>query len=208
MLTVPELGSSLEIAGAGTVTVKVTPALDCPPAVTTTGPVVAPDGTFVSISSVAQLVVDAVVPLKVTVPEEPKLDPSMVTWVFTVPNWGPAGRLTGAGVVTVKVTPALDCPPDVLTTTGPVVAPDGTFVSISPLAQLVVEAVVPLKVTEPEEPKLEPSMVTDVFTVPELGSSLEIAGAGTVTVKVTPALDCPPAVTTTGPVVAPDGTLV
>ena len=50
----------------------------------------------------------------------------------------------------MKVTPALDCPPDVLTTTGPVVAPDGTFVSISSVAQLVVDAVVPLKVTEPE----------------------------------------------------------
>ena len=118
------------MTGAGRVTVKVTPALDCPPDVlTTTGPVVAPDGTFVRISSLAQLVVDAVVPLKVTVPEVvPKLDPSMVTLASTSPEFGSSREMTGAGRVTVKVTPALAFPPDVLTTTGPVVAPDGTFV--------------------------------------------------------------------------------
>ena len=86
--------------------------------------------------------------------------------------------------------------------------PSGRLSQFSPLAQLVVEAVVPLKVTEPEEPKLEPWMVTLESTSPEFGSSLEIVGAGMVTVKVTPVLDCPPAVTTTGPVVAPVGTLV
>ena len=158
-----------------------------------------------------QLVVDAVVPLKVTLPVWlPKLEPSMVTEEFTSPESGSSREMTGAGRVTVKVTPALDCPPDVLTTTGPVVAPDGTFVWISSLAQLVVEAVVPLKVTVPEDdPKLEPSMVTLASTSPESGSSREMTGAGRVTVKVTPALDCPPEVlTTTGPEVAPDGTLV
>ena len=51
-------------------------------------------------------------------------------------------------------------------------------------------------------------MVTLASTSPELGSSREMTGAGRVTVKVTPALDCPPAVTTTSPVVAPDGTFV
>ena len=73
--------------------------------------------------------VEAVVPLKVTVPEDdPKLDPSMVTLASTSPESGSSREMTGAGRVTVKETPALDCPPDVLTTTGPVVAPDGTFV--------------------------------------------------------------------------------
>ena len=72
------------------------------------------------------------------------------------------------------------------------------------------EAVTPLKVTAPVvAPKLEPWILTSASTKPELGSSREITGAGRVTVKVTPALDCPPEVlTTTGPVVAPDGTLV
>ena len=73
--------------------------------------------------------VEAVVPLKVTVPEVvPKLEPSIVTLASTSPEFGSSREMTGAGRVTVKVTPALDCPPDVLTTTGPVVAPDGTFV--------------------------------------------------------------------------------
>ena len=52
----------------------------------------------------------------------------MVTEASTSPEFGSSREMTGAGRVTVKVTPALDCPPDVLTTTGPVVAPDGTFV--------------------------------------------------------------------------------
>ena len=73
--------------------------------------------------------VEAEVPLKVTLPVWlPKLEPSMVTEEFTSPELGSSREMTGAGRVTVKVTPALDCPPDVLTTTGPVVAPDGTFV--------------------------------------------------------------------------------
>ena len=117
--------------------------------------------------------------------------------------------MEGAGGVTVKVTPVLDCPPDVVTTTAPVVAPDGTLVSISSVSQLVVVAVVPLKVTEPAElPKLDPSMVTVVATGPEVGSRLEIDGAGVlVTVKVVPELDLlAELVTTTFPLVAPDGT--
>ena len=77
----------------------------------------------------SQLVVDAVVPLKVTVPEVvPKLDPSMVTLASTSPEFGSSREMTGAGRVTVKETPALDCPPAVVTTTGPEVAPSGTFV--------------------------------------------------------------------------------
>ena len=67
--------------------------------------------------------------MKVTLPVWlSKLEPSMVTEEFTSPELGSSREMTGAGRVTVKVTPALDCPPDVLTTTGPVVAPDGTFV--------------------------------------------------------------------------------
>ena len=73
--------------------------------------------------------VEAVVPLKVTVPEVvPKFDPSMVTLASTSPESGSSREMTGAGMVTVKETPALDRPPDVLTTTGPEVAPDGTLV--------------------------------------------------------------------------------
>ena len=52
----------------------------------------------------------------------------MVTLASTSPEFGSSREITGAGRVTVKATPALDCPPDVLTTTGPEVAPTGTFV--------------------------------------------------------------------------------
>jgi hypothetical protein len=49
------------------VTVKVIPLLLTPPTVTTTGPVVAPDGTGATIDVALQLVGVAAVPLKVTV---------------------------------------------------------------------------------------------------------------------------------------------
>ena len=52
----------------------------------------------------------------------------MVTLASTSPESGSSREMTGAGRVTVKVTPALDCPPDVLTTTAPEVAPSGTLV--------------------------------------------------------------------------------
>ena len=72
--------------------------------------------------------VEAVVPLKVTLPVWlPKLDPSMVTLVPTSPELGSSREMTGAGVVTVKVTPALGSPSTV-TTTNPVVAVAGTLV--------------------------------------------------------------------------------
>ena len=72
---------------------------------------------------------EAVTPLKVTVPVvAPKLEPWILTSASTGPESGSSREMSGAGRVTSKVTPALDCPPDVLTTTGPVVAPDGTLV--------------------------------------------------------------------------------
>ena len=72
---------------------------------------------------------EAVTPLKVTVPAwSPKLEPWILTSVSTGPESGSSREMIGAGMVTVKVTPVLDCPPAVVTTTGPVVAPSGTFV--------------------------------------------------------------------------------
>jgi hypothetical protein len=54
-------------------------------------------------------------------------------------------------------------------------------------------------------PKVVPVIVTCVPTDPEAG--LKLAMFGCVTVKVTPLLATPPTVTTTGPVVAPVGTV-
>jgi hypothetical protein len=55
-------------------------------------------------------------------------------------------------------------------------------------------------------PKFVPVIVTDVPMGPDVGFRLVMLGGG-VTVKGTPLLACPPTVTTTFPVVAPDGTV-
>ena len=94
--------------------------------------------------------------------------------------------------------------PDAVTTTLPVVAPDGTGTTIEPALQLVGDAVVPLKATVPGlAPKLVPVMVTFAPTIPEFGDRLVIFGN---TIKLTPLLAVPFTVTTTVPVAAPEGT--
>jgi hypothetical protein len=82
--------------------------------------------------------------------------------------------------LTVKVTPLLACPFTV-TTTGPVVAPEGTATAMLVEFQLVGDAVVPLNcsVLVPcVAPKLFPATVTELPTVPELGVRLVIEGDG------------------------------
>jgi hypothetical protein len=195
------------------VTVKATPLLARPLSVTTTLPVVAPEGTGTTMLVALQLVGVAVVPLKVTVLVpcvEPKLAPVMVTEVPTGPEVGLRLVMLGAGV-TVNTTPLLGTPPT-FTSTFPVVAPDGTGAVM--LVSVQLEALVwnPLNVTKlwmlpTVGPKFVPVMITFVPMGPEVGLMLEIAGGG-VTVKVTPLLATPPTVTTTGPVVAPDGTVI
>jgi hypothetical protein len=81
------------------VTVKGTPALDTPPTVTTTLPLVAALGTVTTMEPALQLVTVAVVPLKVTVPVVPKLAPEIVTEVLTVPELGDKPVMLGAGLV-------------------------------------------------------------------------------------------------------------
>ena len=63
----PDVGDTLVMLGAGTVTVKLTPLLAWPPTVTTTFPVVAPVGTAATMLVALQLVGVAAVPLKLTV---------------------------------------------------------------------------------------------------------------------------------------------
>src|ERR1043166_6084444 len=102
-------------------------------------------------------------------------------------------------VVIVNVTPLLETPPTV-TTTGPLVAPEGTVAVIELGLQLVTAAVVPLNLTglaPGEAPKPEPLIVTDVPTGPDAGERLVMLGA-VVIVNVTPLLETPPTVTTTG----------
>jgi hypothetical protein len=64
--TAPELGDTLEIVG---VTVKAAPLLLTPLANTTMFPVVAPEGTFTTIDVAPHVVIVAVVPLNLTVPD-------------------------------------------------------------------------------------------------------------------------------------------
>jgi hypothetical protein len=72
--------------------------------------------------------------------------------------------------------------------------------------QLVGVAATPFKVTELVPcvvPKFVPDMATEVPMDPDVGLRLVMVGE---TVKLTPLLATPPAVTTTLPVVAPAGT--
>src|SRR5215471_4119455 len=82
---------------AGTITVNCWPLLNTLPTVTTTFPVVAPDGTGTTMPVADQLVGVAGVPLNVTVPGvDPKFAPMIVTTV-------PTGPLAGDKLVIVGI---------------------------------------------------------------------------------------------------------
>ena len=158
---VPEIELRLVMDGPA-VTVKDAVAL-CPATVTLT--VDAPAamlGTNAVIPLGLQLVIVAVVPLKVTVLlpcGEPKPPPVITTEVPAGPLVGFSGEAMLGG--TVKLMPLLETP-FALTTTDPEDAPVGTVVMICPLLQfpLWTVATVPLNATVPVEPKLLPLMVT------------------------------------------------
>ena len=195
--------------GAAT-TVKLLPALAIPETVTTTLPLVAPVGTRATMRLALQLATLAVEPLNVTVlvpGADPKFDPAIVTEAPTAPVAGDRLAMLG-GVTTVTLFPllstALAC-----TTIGPVVAPDGTGTLMLVALHVVGIPSVPLKVTVLEPlvaPKPVPATVMEVPTAPDVGERLLMLGAAT-TVKVLPLLAVPETLTTTGPVVAPVGTL-
>lgn len=192
-------------------TTKTTALLDNPPTVTTTGPVVAPEGTGTAMLPALQLVGVASVPLKATVLcpcADPKLDPEIITEVPTEPEVGDKDEIPGC-VPTVKSTPLLATPPTV-TTTFPEVAPAGTGATMLVALQLVGVAATLLKVIVLDpcvEPNPVPVIVTGVPTGPEPGKIPVMIGEdAVVTIKLTPLLARPPTVTTTLPVVAPLGT--
>ena len=128
------------------VTVKGTPVLATPLTVTTTLPLVAAAGTVTSSEVVLQVVTVAAVPLNVTVPEAPKLEPEMVIGVPTVPELTDRPLMLGGVAETVKFTPLLGAAPTV-TTTLPEMAPLGTGTTMDVELQLVGIAVVPSNVT-------------------------------------------------------------
>lgn len=172
------VGARLVITG---VTVNEALLLTWPPTVTTTGPDVAPGGTeAVMLVSLQVEIVVAGVPLKVTALEPcvaPKFAPAITTDDPTPEALGVMLLITGK---TVKFTLLL-ASPFTVTTTGPVVAPDGTVAVILVLPQVVVLAEVPLKVTVLVDfvvPKLLPAIVTEEFTAPAVGVNMLIDGGG------------------------------
>ena len=200
--TGPPEGDKLVMFG---VTVKGTPLLATLTTVTTTLPVEAPLGTGTTMLAAVQVVGVAVVPLNVTVLlplVAPKPLPEMVTEVPMIPEAADKPVMFG---VTVKDTLLLGTLATVSTTL-PVVAALGTVTTTEPAVQVVTVAAVPLKVTLPVDPKLEPEMVTVVPTVPDAGDRPVMLGAVAETVKVIPLLAAPPTVTTTLPLGAPLGT--
>lgn len=126
-------------------TVKVIPLLDCPPAVTITGPVVALEGTGTTIWLGPQFVGVVETPLNVTVLcpcVAPKFCPLIVTDVAVGPEEGETTEIDGANE---KETPLLEIPPKV-TTTRPVVA-EGAGTVMLELLQAEGAAGTPLKET-------------------------------------------------------------
>jgi len=186
-------------------TLKLKLLLTKPATLTTTGPLVAADGTGATIVWTPHDAGAAAVPLKVTelVPWGlPKLNPLRVTLAPTAAEAGETPLTIGAPV---KETPLL-ARPATMTTTCPVVAPAGAGATMLVALQLVGVARIPLKVTVLDpwlDPKFEPLIVIEVPAAAALGEMLEIVDA---TVNVIPLLATPPTVTTTGPVVAPAGT--
>ena len=180
---VPDVGDTLVMLGAGTVTVKLTPLLAWAPTVTITFPVVAPIGTGTTMLVALQLVGIAAVPLKLTalVPcVLPKLVPLIVTGVPTGPEVGDRPVIAGIGLVVTAKLAALLARPATVAITLPVVAPAGTGATMLVPLQLVGVATVPLKLTVLVPciaPKFAPVIVTEVPTRPDVGDRLAILGA-------------------------------
>jgi hypothetical protein len=108
--------------------------------------------------------------------------------------------------LTVNALPLVPVPPGVVTVNGPVVAPAGTVAWITVADVTVNVAAVPLNRTAVAPVKFAPVIVTLAPTSPLVGVKLVILGA---TVKLAALVAAPPgAVTLSGPVVAPAGTVV
>jgi len=204
--TGPTEGLKFVMFGEG-VTVKLTPLLVKPPAVTTTLPVVAPVGTLLTILVSPQFVATTGMVLKeieLNPLVAPKLDPFIVNGVPTGPDEGFKLVMTGK---TVNGTKLLLATPPTVTTTLPDTVPAGTGATMLVALQPVGVASVPLNVivlVPCVAPKFVPVIVTGVPTCPARGAMLAIVGA---TVNDTLLLATPPTVTTTLPVAAPVGTV-
>jgi hypothetical protein len=159
--------------------------LATPATVTTTLPLIAPNGTVTTMLVALQLVGMAATatplgPLNVTLLNAcvaPKFVPVIVTVVPTAPEVGL--RLEMLSVCTTVNAIPLLADPLTVTTTLPLVAPAGTGTTILAALQLVGVATVPLNFTvlvPCVEPKFVPVIVTLVPTAAEVGLRLLITG--------------------------------
>jgi hypothetical protein len=168
-------GVTAEIKGK---TTKENALLGPPPTVTTTLPEVAPAGTGLTMLVPAHVVAVASEPLKLSVLLPcalPKFDPEIVTEFPIAPGLGEIAVTLGEGT-TVKLIPLL-ATPLAFTTTFPVVAPTGTRATTLVAIQLLIVALLPLKVSVPlpcEAPKFVPLTVTEAPAAPEVGDRLDI----------------------------------
>src|SRR5437773_292193 len=172
----PAAWSIVTVGGVVSPTVKLAALLAVPPGVVTLiGPLEAPAGTVAVIAVAEPTVKLALVPLNSTALAPLKLVPLMVTLVPTGPLPG-VGRVTGGGLITVKLAALLAVPPGVVTLIGPLVAPAGT-VAVIAVAELTVKlALVPLNSTALAPVKLVPLIVTLAPTGPLPGVRLVMVG--------------------------------
>src|SRR5437667_1370112 len=123
--TGPLVGAKLVIVGALAVTVKLLLVAVPPGVVTLSGPLVAPPGTVAAIDVEEFTVKLALVPLKRTAVAPVKVVPLIVTLVPTGPLVGAKLVIVGALAVTANELLLVAVPPDVVTLSGPLVAPLG-----------------------------------------------------------------------------------
>jgi hypothetical protein len=145
---VPLPGLKPLISGRVPVTVKL-PELVAVPfgVVTLTGPLVAVLGTWALIWPSEVTVKLAERPLNLTLVAPVKLWPMICTVVPAVPLDGVKPSSVGAADVTVKLPELVAVPFGVTTVIGPLVAPEGTCVMITPSELTVKSPLVPLKRT-------------------------------------------------------------
>jgi hypothetical protein len=194
------------------VTVKLVGLVAVPPGVVTLmGPVVAPSGTVATISVGVFDVIVAVIPLNVTEVAPARFVPVMVTEVPAAPELGLNDVMVGVETApTVKSVALSAVPFAVVTLMGPVVAPAGTVVTICVGVFDVIDAVVPLNLTDVAAARFVPVMVTGVPTRPDVGVNDVMVGLAQLppTVKVpTLCAEVPlEFVTVSVPLTAPVGT--
>ena len=168
-----------------------------------------PKGTVVVMLVAVDDEAEASVPLKRTIFSVGvvlKFVPVMVTEVPSAPLLGVKLEMVGEAT-TIKLVALIISTPLVVTVIGPVAAPEGTEVVMLVAFENATVALMPLKVTVGDGLKFVPVIITIALGAPLLGLKSAIVGVGK-TVNDGPVIVTPFNVSVTGPVVAPEGTMV